>query len=172
MSELREMITVEIVVKATIDPERFAEEYGDDDPSTVRDRVTGDVEYMIESATGTTNMGAFEYASHWLRTATRTLPPAVPEHGEHGDAASRGERPGYDGEMGKFFSVCVCGRKFYGDDEDDADSELYNHVFPEAEDCPHDCGTDSQPEPGDRCKLCGVPVTWIGPGDYDYEAVS
>jgi hypothetical protein len=30
---------------------------------------------------------------------------------------------------------------------------------------------DDNPEPGDRCKDCGDPVTWIGPTQYDWEHV-
>lgn len=28
---------------------------------------------------------------------------------------------------------------------------------------PHDVIPDDDPEPGDRCKRCGDPITWIGP---------
>lgn len=28
---------------------------------------------------------------------------------------------------------------------------------------------DDLPEEGDRCKYCGHSITWIGPGQYDWE---
>lgn len=28
---------------------------------------------------------------------------------------------------------------------------------------------DDLPEPGDRCKDCGIAITWTGPGPYDWE---
>jgi len=36
----------------------------------------------------------------------------------------------------------------------------------EVEHCEH--RPDDLPEPGDRCKDCGVAITWMGPGPYDW----
>lgn len=34
--------------------------------------------------------------------------------------------------------------------------------------CPHN-RADDLPEPGDRCKDCGIEITWVGPGPNDWE---
>lgn len=36
---------------------------------------------------------------------------------------------------------------------------------------PHDARPDDDSEPGDRCKDCGLPVTWVGPSLYDWQHV-
>lgn len=36
----------------------------------------------------------------------------------------------------------------------------------------HDARPDDDPEPGDRCKDCGEPVIWMGPGMYDWMHVN
>ena len=32
----------------------------------------------------------------------------------------------------------------------------------------HDPKPDDMPEPGDRCRECGEPITWVGPSQYDW----
>lgn len=32
----------------------------------------------------------------------------------------------------------------------------------------HDARPDDLPEPGDRCKTCGEPITWMGPSHLDW----
>jgi hypothetical protein len=46
---------------------------------------------------------------------------------EHRDVTP-GEQPYVDG---KFVSFCSCGQEFFGNDADDADFRLYDHIFPE-----------------------------------------
>jgi hypothetical protein len=42
----------------------------------------------------------------------------------------------------------------------------------EAEDfTKHDARPDDNPEPGDRCKDCGQPITWVGPNHTDWEHI-
>lgn len=36
---------------------------------------------------------------------------------------------------------------------------------------PHQAIPDDLPEPGDRCRTCGLAVTWIGPDHLDWEHV-
>jgi hypothetical protein len=33
----------------------------------------------------------------------------------------------------------------------------------------HPARPDDDPEPGDRCKDCGRPITWLGPSQFDWE---
>ena len=35
----------------------------------------------------------------------------------------------------------------------------------------HDARPDDDPEPGDRCKDCGAPITWNGPSQTDWSHV-
>ena len=35
----------------------------------------------------------------------------------------------------------------------------------------HKARPDDNPEPGDRCKDCGFPITWLGPSQYDWAHV-
>lgn len=34
---------------------------------------------------------------------------------------------------------------------------------------PHRALPDSDSEPGDRCKVCSRPITWMGPTQYDWQ---
>lgn len=165
-SETPEMVTLEFVVRATVDPERYAHEYGDELES-VREYIRLNLGQTLEVLLATPNSRLYDTHSHWMRTEISPVHRITAT--EHGDALLPGQLPFYNNRTGMFEAPCTCGRRFTGNDPDEADSNLYSHVFPEAEGCAHDRGADDLPEPGDRCKDCGVPITWIGPGPYDWE---
>lgn len=102
----------------------------------------------------------------WTTVARPVAVPVLP--GVHEDAGVPGSTP-YDNVRKEFVTTCTCGQKFYGMDPDDADAKWGDHRE-EMDTCEHKA--DDDPEPGNRCKYCGIPLTWMGPGADDWEGAA
>lgn len=68
-------VVVRFVVTTVIDPERYAEEYGDD-VATVRERLADDVGYQLMDIVSTdSTIGGLSAFRHWAKTRTSLVMP-------------------------------------------------------------------------------------------------
>lgn len=69
-------VVVRFVVTAVIDPERYAQEYGDE-VETVRERVGEDVAVqLMDIVSADSTVGGLNYFAHWLKTRTQPVWPS------------------------------------------------------------------------------------------------
>lgn len=118
-------------VTVEVDPEAYAEEYGDvfaraQTPEDAADHVAQILKArMTESVTvhGITVPSFADNNGHWAKVhvSDHELLPV------HRDGLRTGERNPYDSGRGLFKALCVCGEEFWGADPDDAEFKLSEH---------------------------------------------
>lgn len=92
-------VVVRFAVTCVIDPERFAEEYGDD-VATVREHVAIDVAMQLMAIVDTGSAGGLTEYAHWLKTRAWI----VPEEPEGDDNCEH--MPSDSLEAGVYCSTC------------------------------------------------------------------